>query len=167
MLHEGALLSSKNEKDQSFSKTFLSALDIRPSDGVIVISNSGRNPVPIDVAEYAKSQGAYTVSIQSLRYNEKDHPSRHSSGERLEKTVSAVLDTRVPPGDGIMRIDGIQCGPASSVLGNALLHTLFCEIIEHMSADGMEPPVFKSGNLEGNDSHNDALVARYSGRIQF
>lgn len=167
MLHEGALLSSKNEKDPDFSKTFLPSLDIRPNDVVIIISNSGRNPVPIDMAEFANSQGAYTVSIQSLLYTEKEHPSRHTSGKRLEACVSAVLDTKVPPGDGIMHIDAIQCGPASSVIGNALLHALFCEVVVQMSANGMEPPVFKSGNLEGNDSHNDALVARYSDRIQF
>ncbi|WP_432353512.1 sugar isomerase domain-containing protein [Sporosarcina sp. A2] len=167
MLHEGALLSSENEKDAEFSKTFLTTLDIRPEDVVIIISNSGRNPVPIDVAEYAESQGAYTVSIQSLLYTEEEHPSRHSSGKRLEKMVSVVLDTKVPSGDGIMHIDGIQCGPASSVSGNALLHALFCESVERMSANGMEPPVFKSGNLEGNATHNDALVAHYSDRIQF
>lgn len=167
MLHEGALLSSKNEKDPKFSKTFLTSLDIRPEDAVIIISNSGRNPVPVDMAEYAKEQGAYTVSIQSLLYTEKEHPSRHSSGKRLESFVSAVLDTKVPPGDGIMNIEGIQCGPASSVIGNALLHSLFCEVVVRMSKNGMEPPVFKSGNLEGNEQHNDALVANYSDRIQF
>ncbi len=167
MLHEGALLSSKNEKDPDFSKTFLTSLDIRSEDAVIIISNSGRNPVPIDMAEYANAQGAYTVSIQSLLYTEREHPSRHSSGKRLESAVSTVLDTKVPPGDGIMDIEGIQCGPASSVIGNALLHALFCEVVVRMSENGMEPPVFKSGNLEGNEQHNDALVANYSDRIQF
>ncbi|REB08011.1 sugar isomerase domain-containing protein [Sporosarcina sp. BI001-red] len=167
MLHEGALLSSKNEKDPEFSKTFLTSLDIRPEDVVIIISNSGRNPVPIDMAEYANTQGAYTVSIQSLLYTEKEHPSRHSSSKRLEALVSTVLDTKVLPGDGIMHIDGIQCGPASSVIGNALLHALFCEVVVRMSENGMEPPVFKSGNIEGNDTHNNALVAHYSDRIDF
>ena len=167
MLHEGAQYSSQNEKDPEFSQTFLSSLDIRPEDVVIIISTSGRNPVPIDVAEYANSQGAYTVSIQSLMYTEGEHPSRHASGKRLETIVSAVLDTKVPPGDGILHIDGVQCGPSSSITGNALLHTLFCEIVTSMNANGMEPPVFKSGNLEGNAAHNDALVAYYSDRIEF
>ena len=167
MLHEGARFSSNNEKDPEFSKTFLSALDIRPEDSVIVISTSGRNPVPIDVANYATSRGAYTVSIQSLLYTEGEHPSRHVSGKRLEAMVSDVLDTKVPPGDGIIHIDGIQSGPVSSVTGNALLHALFSEIVTRMSANGVEPPVFKSGNLEGNAAHNDALVAHYSDRIEF
>lgn len=167
MLHKGAQFSSQNEKDPEFSKSFLSSLDIRPEDIVIIISTSGRNPVPIDMAEYANSQGAYTVSIQSLLYTEGEHPSRHASGKRLESTVSAVLDTKVPPGDGVLLIGGVQCGPSSSITGDALLHTLFCEIVTCMSANGMEPPVFRSGNLEGNAAHNDALVARYSDRIEF
>lgn len=167
MLHEGALLSSKNEKDPDFSKTFISQLDIRPEDVVIVISNSGRNPVPIEIAQYAASQGAYTVSIQSLLYTEGEHPSRHNSGKRLEAMSSAVLDTKVPPGDGILKINEVQCGPASSVTGNALLHSLFCEVVLCMTENGVEPPVFKSGNLDGNTEHNDALVAHYSDRIEF
>lgn len=167
MLHRGAQFSSQNEKDPEFSKLFLSSLDIRPKDIVIIISTSGRNPVPIDVARYANSQGAYTVSIQSLLYTEGEHPSRHVSGKRLESAVSAVLDTKVPPGDGILHINGVQCGPSSSITGTALLHTLLCEIVTCMSANGLEPPVFKSGNLEGNAAHNDALVAHYSARIDF
>ncbi|MDW0109892.1 SIS domain-containing protein [Sporosarcina aquimarina] len=167
MLHEGALLSSRNEKDPDFSETFISELDIRPEDVVIVISNSGRNPVPIDIAQYAVSQGAYTVSIQSLLYTEEEHPSRHGSGKRLEAMSSVVLDTKVPPGDGILHINEVQCGPASSITGNALLHSLFCEVVLCMTANGVEPPVFKSGNLEGNAEHNDALVAHYSDRIEF
>ena len=167
MLHEGAQYSSQNEKDPEFSQTFLSSLDIRPEDVVIIISTSGRNPVPIDVAEYANSQGAYTVSIQSLLYTEEEHPSRHMSGQRLERVVSTVLDTQVPPGDGILHIAGIQSGPVSSITGNALLHALFCEVVDYMSTNGLEVPVFKSGNLEGNAEYNEALVARYSDRIQF
>ena len=167
MLHEGAQMSSENEKDSTFSSTFLSTLDIRPEDIVIVISTSGRNPVPIDVAQFAKKQGAYTVSIQSLLYTEEEHPSRHMSGQRLERVVSTILDTQVPPGDGILHIAGIQSGPVSSITGNALLHALFCEVVDYMSTNGLEVPVFKSGNLEGNAEYNEALVARYSDRIQF
>ncbi len=167
MLHEGAVRSSALEKDPTFSRTFLTSLDIRQEDAVIIISTSGRNPVPLDVAEYAVSQGAYTVSLQSLRYTGQEHPSRHASGKRLEDIVSAVLDTKVPPGDGILQIGGGQCGPVSSVIGNALLHALLCETVSYMEANGMTAPVFRSGNLDGNEAHNEQLVARYSGRIDF
>jgi uncharacterized phosphosugar-binding protein len=30
----------------------------------------------------------------------------------------------------------------------------------------VEPPVYLSANIEGGDVHNDALEARYSGRIR-
>ncbi|WJY26918.1 MULTISPECIES: sugar isomerase domain-containing protein [Sporosarcina] len=167
MLHEGAVSSSMYEKDPAFSRSFLDKLDIRPEDAVIIISTSGRNPVPLDVAEYAAAQGAYTVSLQSLRYTEQEHPSRHASGRRLEELVAAVLDTQVPPGDAVMQVGGVQCGPVSSVIGNTLLHALFCETVAAMEADGRTPPVFKSGNLEGNAEYNEKLVAAYSGRIKF
>ena len=55
------------KKTLTFIQTFAGQLDIRPEDVVIVISTSGRNPVPIDVAIHCKRirclRGFYPVSL--------------------------------------------------------------------------------------------------------
>ena len=167
MLHKGALRSSDYEKDPTFFQTFKDGLDIREHDVVIIISNSGRNPVPIDVAHFANKAGAYTVSIQSLYYNELDHPTRHESGSRLEGVVNDKLDTHVPVGDGLLTSGDLRFGPGSSIVANMLLHGTFSRVVEMMLAQGQEPPVFKSGNVDGNKAHNDKMIEQYGDRIQF
>lgn len=167
MLHEGALQSSENEKDADFMRTFEGEMTIRPEDTVIVISTSGRNPVPIDVAYKAKECGAYTVSIQSLNYTTANQSARHDSGCRLEEVVDDILNTRVPVGDGLLEWEGLSYAPASGVIGNTLLQATLSRIIEMMIESGVEPPIFKSGNIEGSAEHNARLVAEYGERIKF
>ncbi len=167
MLHKGATQSSANEKDPEFIHTFAGQLDFRPEDTIIIISTSGRNSVPIDVAYKAKECGAYTVSIQSLQYNGAEQSSKHESGNRLEAVVDDILNTHVPVGDGLITTEGISYGPASSVIGNTLLHAAFSRVSEMMIESGIEPPVFKSGNLDGSTAHNERMIATYADRIKF
>lgn len=167
MLHEGALRSSENEKDVDYIHTFEGDMTIRSEDTVIIISTSGRNPVPIDVANKAKECGAYTLSIQSLNYTASNQPSRHHSGCRLEEVVDDILNTGVPVGDGLLAWEGLPYAPASGVIGNALLHATLSRVIEMMVESGIEPPIFKSGNIEGSAVHNARLIAKYGERIQF
>lgn len=167
MLHNGAMQSSANEKDPTFFKTFEKDLDIRPEDTVIVISTSGRNPVPIDVANKAKACGAYTVSIQSLNYNGSNQPSNHPSGSRLEDVVDGILNTNVPIGDGVLNWGELPYAPASSVIGNTLLNATISRVVELMIEKGLEPPILKSSNVSGSAEHNDRVIAKYQERIQF
>lgn len=167
MLHEGALQSSKNEKNPAFFKTFEAELDFRPEDVVVVISTSGSNPVPVDVANKAKACGAYVISIQSLNYNASNQPAKHDSGHRLEDVVDGILNTDVPIGDGVLTWEGLAYGPASSVLGNLLLHGTLSRVVEIMVEKGIEPPVFKSSNISGSAAYNAELIAKYEDRIRF
>lgn len=168
MLHNGASQASANEKDTEFTQTFAGQLDIRPEDVVIIISTSGRNVVPIDVAYIAKESGAYVVSLQSLYYKASEQPSKHHSGSRLEDVVEAVLNTHVTVGDGLLTSeDGMPYAPASGVMANMLLHATFSRVIGIMIESGIEPPIFKSANLDGGSAHNEQMITTYGKRIKF
>ncbi|MBO0587123.1 SIS domain-containing protein [Sporosarcina sp. E16_8] len=167
MLHNGATQASTNEKDPEFTQTFAGQLDIRPEDVIIIISTSGRNVVPIDVANIAKESGAYVVSLQSLYYNAYEQPSKHHSGNRLEDVAEAVLNTHIPVGDGLLISEGMPYAPASGVIGNMLLHATFSRVIGMMIESGIEPPIFKSANLDGSSAHNEQMIATYGKRIKF
>jgi len=167
MLHNGASQASKNEKDPEFTRKFAGQLDIRAEDVVVIISTSGRNVVPIDVAYIAKECGAYVVSLQSLTYNASEQPSKHHSGNRLEDVAEAVLNTHVTVGDGLLLSEGTPYAPASGVIGNMLLHATFSRVIGIMIESGIEPPIFKSANLDGSSVHNEQMIATYGKRIKF
>lgn len=163
MLHYGALTSSKNEKDPAFIKNHLETFEFKKNDVLIVISTSGCNPVPIDVALLGKEAGITVISLQSLEY--KEQLTRHESGYRLEEVVDLVLNTHIPVGDGILSLQGVQYGPASTVIGSAILHALFSQVIESLDMDRL--PVFQSANVSANQSSNIALIDQYKDRIDF
>src|SRR5699024_11098286 len=54
MLHEGAVQSSLNQRKNDYAESFMLDQDIRKGDLIFVISTSGRNPVPVDVAKIAR-----------------------------------------------------------------------------------------------------------------
>jgi len=166
MLHEGAARSSQLERKNDYTTTFLEEEEIRPEDILIVLSTSGRNPVPIDAALYAKEQGAYVIVITSLTYS-KSQPSRHTNGKHLYEVGDLVIDNGAPIGDAVLNLSGfdVPFAPVSTLIGTAILQSIFAKSIQIMQEDNFSPPVFLSGNIQAADEHNNRLLEKYSKRI--
>jgi len=132
---------------------------------VIVISNSGKNASPIDVALYAKSKGLTVAALTCLAMS-RATPSHHPSGKRLFEVADHVLDNGGVPGDAIVEVaDGISAGPTSTLIGCSVLNWLMLEVVEWLRSNGHPLPVLKSQNLPGAIEHNRELARRYKGRL--
>ncbi|HEY4554730.1 MAG TPA: SIS domain-containing protein [Bacillaceae bacterium] len=166
MLHEGAFRSSELEREKDYAGKIIAGQDIRPEDVVFVISNSGRNPVPIEFAVKAKEMGAFTIALTSLDCTKKQ-PSRHISGRHLHEFVDLVLDNHIAAGDAILTDNQVKVpfAAASTIVGSAILNAIFAKAITHMAAKGFDPPIFLSGNIDGGDAHNKKQVQKYKTRI--
>lgn len=166
MLHEGAVRSSDLERMNGYGEIVMKHQDIRPGEVVIVISNSGRNPVPIEVALAAKERGAFVVGLTSLDYSSKQ-TSRHKSGKRLFEVADVVIDNHGVEGDAVLKLESfpVPFAPSSTVTGAAIINAIMARAIERLVDEGIEPPVFLSGNLDGADEYNHKLVAKYEDRI--
>jgi uncharacterized phosphosugar-binding protein len=166
MLHEGALRSSYLERLNDYAGEFLKEQDIRPEDVVFVLSTSGRNPVPVDVAQAASERGAYVIGLTSFEYSQ-SHPSRHKSGKHLFNSVDLAIDNHSVKGDAILSYEKVSVpfAPTSTVVGAVILNAIFAEAIKILADQEIEPPVFLSGNIDGADDHNNKLVDKYKGRI--
>ncbi|MEH7238824.1 SIS domain-containing protein [Bacillus sp. JJ1562] len=166
MLHEGALRSSQLERQNDYVGEFLKDQEIQPQDVVFVLSTSGRNPVPVDVANDAKAKGAYVIGITSLEYSQ-SQPSRHKSGKHLYNSVDLVINNHSVKGDAILSYEKVPIpfAPTSTVVGSVLLNAIFAEAIKIMADNGFEPPVFLSGNIDGADEHNQEVIKKYQVRI--
>jgi uncharacterized phosphosugar-binding protein len=136
-----------------------------PGETVIVISNSGKNTSPIDVALYAKAKGLTVATLTSLAMS-KVTPSQHPSGRRLSEVADHVLDNGGVPGDAVVEVgDGISAGPTSTVIGCSVLNWLMLSVVEWLKANGHPLPVLRSQNSPGAIEHNRALAERYRGRL--
>jgi uncharacterized phosphosugar-binding protein len=166
MLHEGAVRSSQLERENGLAGTFMDAQDIRCDEVFFVLSTSGRNAVPIDVALIAKERGAYTIGITSLEYAQ-SQPARHISGKRLYEVVDLILNNYAVKGDAVLSHPNVSVpfAPTSTVTGAVMLNAILAESIRVMAERGFEPPIFLSGNIDGSDRHNAELIARYRERI--
>ena len=154
------------ERTSGYAKVVLGTHDIRPGEIVIVASNSGVNPVPIEAVLEARERGARTIAITS------DHhyagaPSRHDSNKRLADVADLTIDTCVPRGDALVSIPGVEfpVGGVSSVVALALINAIVVETTHQLHLRGIEPPVIPTMNLPGGDEKMETLVRAYRNRL--
>jgi uncharacterized phosphosugar-binding protein len=167
MLHKGALRSSQLEQRNGYAEQIMTNVTITQEDIVIVTSTSGRNPVPIDVAQIAKKQGAFVIAITSPAYAA-SQTSRHTSGKYLFESVDLVIDNHIKVGDALLEISEpfkLSFGSGSTVIGMAIINGIMAQAIEMMAMNHFEPPVFKSGNVDGGAEYNQQLIDKYKDRI--
>jgi len=166
MLHEGPVNASQIERKNDYAEKFITDYDILKKDVVLVVSTSGINPVPVDVANYAKSKGATVITITSKEYSSSQE-SRHKEDLKLFDVGDIVIDNKVPEGDAALEHDNLSVafGPLSSVIGITVIQSIIANATSLMIENDFEPPVFLSGNIAGSDDHNNRLVEKYSERI--
>ncbi len=154
------------ESLEGYAATLLQDHELLPGDCLIVVSNSGRNASPIEMAMIGRERGLTVIAVTAAGFS-RSVSSRHSSGQRLLDIADVVLDTCGASGDAAVCVDGVATavGPTSTVVGATLLNAVFVEAVAELVRRGVEPPVYLSGNVDGSDAHNTALVARYRGRI--
>lgn len=141
--------------------------EVQPHDIILVISNSGRNASPIEVAIEAKAAGLQVIAMTSLQMSQAT-TSRHPSGKKLYELADLVLDNGGLPGDAAIDAPGFayKVGPTSTMTGALLLNLLSMEIIENLIATGVTPPTYVSQNADGGGAHNEALAKKYRHRIR-
>ena len=163
----GTLNAGAVERTEGYAKVILASYDVRPDEVVIIVSNSGINPVPIELATEAKAIGARTIAVTSAAAYA-SAVSRHSSGQKLVDVVDLVVDSRVPVGDAVLTLDGFHgnVGPASTAMGAALINAIVAESADRLLRAGSPPPVIVSMNVPGGDERNRDLTDRYRPRLR-
>jgi len=166
MLHVSALQSTELERLEGYAAIVLARYDLRAGDVLVVVSNSGRNPVPIEAALYAKERGLKVIAVTSMDAY-RTVPVRHSGGRRLAELADVVFDTCVPKGDALLQVDGLPhaLGAASTIVGATLMQAYIYETVKEMLAQGCRPQVLISANVDEAQDHQ-GLFAAYGDRIR-
>lgn len=167
MLHEGATASSRLERLAGYSSIVAGKHCLEARDLLVVISNSGVNAAPVEMAGIAKEAGLKVIAICSLAYS-RVAELKPGVGARLFEVADLTLDNLGDAGDAAVELDGhgLKVGPTSTVVGAALLNAIFVEAVGLLAAKGVEPPVYISSNMPGAADHNRGLVERFRGRVR-
>lgn len=162
MLHQSATRSTEVERQTGYADQILGRYPLGIGDVLIVASNSGRNAVPIELAQGARAKGARVVGLTSLQQTHA-WPSRHPTGLRLKDVCDLVLDNGCGDGDAGTAVEGLEqkMGPTSSVIGVLLMNLIAIQAAHLAAAEGHEVDVFVSSNTRG-DGHNARLVSEIS-----
>ena len=153
------------EKVPGVGTAFMSQYDARPGDLFVVITNSGVNPMPIEVAQHAKKLGCKVIALTAVEVCQ-NAPVKEGA-KRITELADVVLDLHSCYGDAAIAVEGIPtrvCG-TSSILSAFLLNGVMLEAIETMVQKGFQPPVLMSGNIAGGEEQGRKLIMQYYDRL--
>lgn len=167
MLHIDAAGSTEAERKEGLAQSIFSDYAMSAEDVIIIISNSGRNGVVIDMALLCKEKGLTVIALTNLRHTNAGK-SRHASGKRLCEIADIVLDNCGCVGDACIEVDGIEgkiCA-TSTVAGAMILNASIAQAVQLCSEKGFYPEHFCSANIDGGDEINNRLIEKYKKEIK-
>jgi len=157
MLHEMPMKSTRLERLPGYAAQLMALYRPGENDAIIIISNSGRNAVIVEMAQLARQAGCKVIAVTSMIHSQS--VASRSGESRLFELADIVLDNRADKGDAALPIEGVRApvGATSTVTGAALVQALMACLVHKMVQTGLEPPVFFSSNVDGADAVNDKL----------
>lgn len=160
MLHANAPLSTSLERLPGLAVILLDGHDVRAGDVLLVFSNSGRNPVTVELAQAARARGVGVIAITSRRHSESTTP--RGGGPRLFEVADVVIDNGGEPGDAAIRVAGFDraVAPTSTAVGAAIVNAIVAEAVALTVDAGVAPRVFASSNVDEGDAINALLLER-------
>ncbi|MEU8992199.1 SIS domain-containing protein [Streptomyces sp. NPDC048558] len=161
-----ATLGSALERVDGLAGAVLDNSPLRDGDALVIISLSGRNALPVEMAMKARALGARVIGVTSVAYAS-ETSSRHTSGTYLKDHCDIVLDSKIAIGDAELTLDTIPApfAPASTVVTAALLQAVMATAAASLAGRGIEPPLLRSGNVDGGHDWNGKVFEKYGDRI--
>jgi uncharacterized phosphosugar-binding protein len=140
------------ERTPGLAEAILANFDLRPVDVMIVFSAGGLSAVPIEIALGARSRGLTVVAVTSVAHSLAGTPT-HEAG-RLLDLADVVLDLGTPPGDALVRLDGVETpvAPGSTLAAVALVNEIKAQTAARLVARGALPPVLTSAAVVGAEA---------------
>lgn len=150
------------ENVSGLAERILRNFALSPADSALVISSSGCNVVPIEMAEQFRKRGVRVVAIISVAHG-RASPSRRADGKKLEDFADLVLDTGAPIGDAMVHVPGLDTpvSPGSTVGGCMLVNCLKAEVAARLTAAGQPPKVLTASAVVGGARSNELFETAY------
>ncbi|APQ18308.1 sugar isomerase domain-containing protein [Maribacter hydrothermalis] len=150
------------ENVPGFAAKIMRNFDTSKEDTALIISSSGCNVVPIEMAEEFKERGIKVVALVSSLHLE-GSTSKKSDGKKLTDFADYVLDTGAPLGDAMIYLDGLDSpvAPGSTLGGVLLINCLKAEIAKILHENGKSPKVLSSGKIVGEQRAVELFESAY------
>jgi len=136
------------ENVPGLAERILRNFSLSETDTALIISSSGCNVVPIEMAELFQKKKIKVVALITKQHSAKS-TSKRADGKKLSHFADIVLDTGAPAGDSMIYIDGLDTpvSPGSSVGGIIIVNSIKAEVARLLTAAGQPPKVLTASSV--------------------
>jgi uncharacterized phosphosugar-binding protein len=150
------------ENVTGLAERILRNFDLSKQDCALIVSSSGCNIVPIEMAELFKKEGIPVVAILTQQHSEKSK-SKRADGKKLGDFADIILDTGAPVGDAMVYVDGLDTpvAPGSTVGGAMIINCIKAETAKLLTAGGQPPKVLSGAAVVGEKRAVELFESAY------
>ena len=150
------------ENVPGLAERILRNFGLNKKDTALIISSSGCNIVPIEMAELFQQNEIKVVALVTRAHLEKSK-SKRSGGKKLSDFADLVLDSGAPVGDSMITIDGLQTpvSPGSTVGGVMIINSIKAEVARLLTKAGQPPKVLTASAIVGDEKAKELFESAY------
>ena len=150
------------ENVSGLAERILRNYQFQAQDSALVISSSGCNVVPIEMAEGFQQRGVFVVALISSAHSQASQ-SQRPDGKKLSDFADLILDTGAPVGDSMVTLPNLETpvAPGSTVGGCIIVNCLKAEIAQLLVSNGQPPRVLTAGAVVGQQRASQLFEEAY------
>jgi uncharacterized phosphosugar-binding protein len=150
------------ENVSGFADRILRNFALTSTDTALIISSSGTNIVPVEMAEIFQRKNIRVVAIVTNEHS-KASSSKREDGKKLTDFADLVLDTGAPAGDAMVHVPGLDTpiSPGSTVGGVLLVNCIKAELARILTEAGQSPKVLTASCLVGTERASSLFESAY------
>lgn len=150
------------ENVSGLAERILRNFGLDQKDTALVVSSSGCNIVPIEMAEQFQRRGIKVVAIVTKEHLLRSD-SRRQDGKKLSDFADIVLDTGAPVGDSMIYVPKLDTpvAPGSTVGGIMLVNCIKAELARLLTEAGQPPKVLTANAIAGAEKAKELFESAY------
>ena len=150
------------ENTAGLAERILRNFDISADDTALIISSSGCNVVPVEMAELFQTNKVKVVAILTREHSAKSK-SKRADGKKLGDFADLILDTGAPAGDAMVYVEGLSTpvSPGSTVGGAMIINSIKAEVARLLTAAGKPPRVLSGAAVVGEARAAELFESAY------
>jgi len=150
------------ENVAGFAARILRNYDLSTDDSALVVSSSGCNIVPIEIAEGFQERGIFVAALVSCEHCQASH-SQRADGKKLIDFADEILDTGAPVGDSMVALKGLDTpvAPGSTVGGCLVVNSIKAEVGQRLVDAGQPPRVLTAAAVIGSERATALFESAY------
>jgi uncharacterized phosphosugar-binding protein len=150
------------ENVSGLAERILRNFSIDKKDTALVVSSSGCNIVPIEIAELLQQKKIKVVALVTKAHSEKSK-SKRSDGKKLTDFADLILDSGAPVGDSMITIENLSTpvAPGSTIGGIMIVNCIKAEVARLLTEAGQPPKVLTASVIAGDEKAKELFESAY------